>query len=119
MRWFVSGGWKVSHFRGQGEPPPSRQSEHAFRHKPPQHQAKGVCGEKHAGEQGGSILAAIMAHFLTAIDNRCSAVASIRSRKRVSKGASNWWTSFVSRVKLRPSSRATMCRPGRTHKSWA
>jgi hypothetical protein len=60
----VSGGWKVSHFRGQGEPPPSRQSEQAFRHKPPQHQAMGVCGEKPAGEQGGSILAAIMAHFL-------------------------------------------------------
>src|SRR5947209_19954224 len=50
---------------------------------------------------------------------RCSAVASIRSRNRASNGASNRWTSFVSRVKLRPSSRATMCRPGRTHRSWA
>src|SRR5262245_18061948 len=50
---------------------------------------------------------------------RCSAVASIKSRKRASNGASNGWTSFVSRVKLRPSSRATMCRPGSTHRSWA
>src|SRR5260370_25171553 len=43
----------------------------------------------------------------------------MRSRKRGSKGASNACTSFVKRVKLRPSSRATMCRPGRTHRSWA
>src|SRR5262249_46989230 len=50
---------------------------------------------------------------------RCSAVASIESRKRASNGASNWWTSFVSRVKLRPSSRATMYSPGSTHRSWA
>src|SRR5438477_7855678 len=50
---------------------------------------------------------------------RCSAVASIRSRKRASNGASNGRTSFVRRVKLRPSSRATMYSPGSTHRSWA
>src|SRR5947209_16884586 len=50
---------------------------------------------------------------------RCSAVASIRSRNVASNGASNGWTSFVSRVKLRPSSRATMYSPGSTHRSWA
>src|SRR5262249_801285 len=48
-----------------------------------------------------------------------SAVSTIRSRKRGSKGASNLCTSFVRRVKLRPSSRATMYRPGSTHRSCA
>src|SRR5436309_3300744 len=48
---------------------------------------------------------------------RCSAVSTIRSRKRGSNGASNGWTSFVRRVKPRPSSRATMYRPGSTHRS--
>src|SRR5438270_3666796 len=51
--------------------------------------------------------------------SRCSAVSTIRSRKRGSKGASNWWASFVRRVKPRPSSRATMYRPGSTHRSCA
>src|SRR5437879_2657304 len=50
---------------------------------------------------------------------RCSAVSTIRSRKRGSNGASNLWISFVKRVKLRPSSRATMYRPGSTHRSCA
>src|ERR1700692_3768285 len=50
---------------------------------------------------------------------RCSAVSTMRSRKRGSNGASNWWTFFVKRVKLRPSSRATMYRPGSTHRSCA
>src|SRR5437660_10429634 len=50
---------------------------------------------------------------------RYSAVSTIRSRKRGSNGASNLWTSFVKRVKLRPSSRATMYRPGSTHRSCA
>src|SRR5579872_39495 len=50
---------------------------------------------------------------------RYSAVSTIRSRKRASKGVSNGWTSLVRRVKLRPSSRATMCRPGSTHRSCA
>src|SRR5437016_9901486 len=43
----------------------------------------------------------------------------MRSRKRGSNGASNWWTSFVKRVKLRPSSRAIMYRPGSTQRSCA
>src|SRR5437588_6062554 len=43
----------------------------------------------------------------------------MRSRKRASNGASNGWTSLVRRVKLRPSSRATMYRPGSTHRSCA
>jgi len=29
---------------------------------------KGVCGETHVEEEGGSLVAAILAHFLTAID---------------------------------------------------
>src|SRR3954469_9107554 len=41
------------------------------------------------------------------------------SWKRRSKGASNGWTSLVSRVKLRPSSRATIQTPGSTHGSSA
>jgi hypothetical protein len=64
----VSGVLKVSHFRGRREPPTSRVVEDAFRHKRPQHKVKGVCGEKHAEGWGGSILVAIMAHFLVAID---------------------------------------------------
>src|SRR5437660_11429071 len=50
---------------------------------------------------------------------KCSAVLTMRSRKRGSNGTSNCWTSFVKRVKLRPSSRATMYRPGSTHRSCA
>src|ERR1700722_9697500 len=50
---------------------------------------------------------------------RGSAVSTMRSRKRGSNGASNLWTSFVNLVKLRPSTRATMYRPGSTHRSWA
>ena len=41
---------------------------HVSRPKRPQHPVKGVWGETQADDEGGSIMAAIVAQFLTAID---------------------------------------------------
>ena len=67
----VRSGLKRCHFRGQWQPPLAAARPHVFRHKLPQRQVKGICGEKHAwelGEKGGAILAAKVVPLLTAID---------------------------------------------------
>jgi hypothetical protein len=58
----------LSHFRGQGEPPTLGGCAHVSRPERPQIPVKGVWGETQVDDQRGSILAAKVAQFLTAID---------------------------------------------------
>jgi hypothetical protein len=63
----VSSGQELSHYRSEGEPPTLRGCARVSRPNRPQPSVKGVWGETQVDDQGGSILAAIMAQFLTAI----------------------------------------------------
>src|SRR5271157_1743617 len=65
----VSGGQGVSHYGGQGEPPLRGGCARVPRSKCPQPPVKGTWSEPQVDDQGGSVLPAIMAHFLSAIDN--------------------------------------------------
>src|SRR5271157_2117369 len=64
----VSGGQGVSHYGGQGEPPLRGGCARVPRSKCPQPPVKGTWSEPQVDDQGGSVLPAIMAHFLSAID---------------------------------------------------
>jgi hypothetical protein len=64
----VSGGQGVSHYGGQGEPPLRGGCARVPRSKCPQPPVKGTWSETQVDDQGGSVLPAIMAHFLSAID---------------------------------------------------
>ena len=64
----VSSGQGLSHSRGQGGPLTFEGCAHVSRPKRPQLPVKGVWSETQADDEGGSILAAIVAQFLTAID---------------------------------------------------
>src|SRR5271157_4307089 len=64
----VSGGQGVSHYGGQGEPPLRGGCARVPRSKCPQPSVKGTWSETQVDDQGGSVLPAIMAHFLSAID---------------------------------------------------
>src|SRR5208337_5365156 len=64
----VSGGQGVSHYGGQGEPPLRGGCARVPRSKCPQPPVKGTWSETQVDDQGGSVLPAIMAHFLSSID---------------------------------------------------
>src|SRR5271157_4924141 len=64
----VSGGQGVSHYGGQGEPPLRGGCARVPRSKCPQPSVKGTWSETQVDDQGGSVLPAIMAHFLSAVD---------------------------------------------------
>src|SRR5271157_5306826 len=73
----VSGGQGVSHYGGQGEPPLRGGCARVPRSKCPQPPVKGTWSEPQVDDQGGSVLPAIMAHFLSAIDTGVDEVANL------------------------------------------
>ncbi len=80
----VSGGQGVSHYGGQGEPPLRGGCARVPRSKCPQPPVKGTWSETQVDDQGGSVLPAIIAHFLSAIDTLLGSSTLHRMKREAS-----------------------------------
>ncbi len=102
----VSGGQRLSHYRGQGEPLRRQGCARVTRPKSPQLTGKGSWGESHVDDQGGSIVAAIMAQFQTAINTgdkpRARRAGPILEQKQLREGKNSCDVSSAISKRPRP-----------------